>query len=63
VQHGLNNCFVHDLVPAPAIVESALCASHHVNDHAIAIRIFEGIKEKVQNKAQYGPIWMSPEVD
>ncbi|KAI9453561.1 COX5A-domain-containing protein [Lactarius psammicola] len=53
VQRGLNNCFAHDLVPAPAVVESALRASRRVNDYATAVRIFEGIKEKVENKAQY----------
>ncbi|KAH9070775.1 COX5A-domain-containing protein [Lactarius deliciosus] len=53
VQRGLNNCFAHDLVPAPAVVESALRASRRVNDYATAVRIFEGIKEKVENNAQY----------
>jgi len=53
VQRGLNNCFAHDLVPAPAVVESALRASRRVNDYATAVRIFEGIKEKVENKTQY----------
>ena len=53
VQRGLNNCFAHDLVPAPAVVESALRASRRVNDFATAVRVFEGIKEKVENKAQY----------
>jgi cytochrome c oxidase subunit 5a len=53
VQRGLNNCFAHDLVPAPAVVESALRASRRVNDYATAVRIIEGIKEKVENKAQY----------
>jgi cytochrome c oxidase subunit 5a len=53
VQRGLNNCFAHDLVPAPAVVESAVRASRRVNDYATAVRIFEGIKEKVENQAQY----------
>jgi cytochrome c oxidase subunit 5a len=53
VQRGLNNCFAHDLVPAPAVAESALRASRRVNDYATAVRIFEGIKEKVENKTQY----------
>jgi cytochrome c oxidase subunit 5a len=53
VQRGLNNCFAHDLVPAPAVVESALRASRRVNDYATAVRILEGIKEKVENKTQY----------
>jgi cytochrome c oxidase subunit 5a len=53
VQRGLNNCFAHDLVPAPVVVESALRASRRVNDYATAVRILEGIKEKVENKTQY----------
>ncbi|KDQ62975.1 hypothetical protein JAAARDRAFT_28962 [Jaapia argillacea MUCL 33604] len=53
VQRGLNNCFAHDLVPAPAVVEAALHAARRVNDYATAVRIFEGIKEKVENKQQY----------
>ena len=53
VQRGLNNCFAHDLVPASSVIEAALRASRRVNDYATAVRIFEGIKEKVENKSQY----------
>ncbi|OBZ79803.1 Cytochrome c oxidase subunit 6, mitochondrial [Grifola frondosa] len=53
VQRGLNNCFAHDLVPAPSVVEAAVRAARRVNDYATAVRIFEGIKEKVENKQQY----------
>lgn len=53
VQRGLNNCFAHDLVPAPAVVEAALRASRRVNDFATAVRVFEGVREKVENKQQY----------
>jgi len=53
LQRGLNNCFAYDLVPAPSIIEAALHASRRVNDYGTAVRIFEGIKEKVENKAQY----------
>ncbi|KAI0095192.1 COX5A-domain-containing protein [Irpex rosettiformis] len=53
VQRGLNNCFAHDLVPAPSVIEAALRASRRVNDYATAVRVFEGIKEKVENKQQY----------
>ena len=53
VQRGLNNCFAHDLVPAPAVVEAALRAARRVDDYATAVRVFEGIKEKVENKQQY----------
>lgn len=53
VQRGLNNAFSHDLVPAPSVVEAALRASRRVNDYATAVRVFEGIREKVENKKQY----------
>lgn len=53
VQRGLNNCFAHDLVPAPSVIEAALRAARRVDDYATAVRIFEGIKEKVENKGQY----------
>ncbi|KAF8886435.1 COX5A, subunit VA of cytochrome c oxidase [Gymnopilus junonius] len=53
VQRGLNNCFAHDLVPAPSVVEAAVRAARRVNDYATAVRVFEGVKEKVENKSQY----------
>ncbi|KAF8586084.1 cytochrome c oxidase [Ramaria rubella] len=53
VQRGLNNCFAHDLVPAPSVIEAALRAARRVDDYATAVRVFEGIKEKVENKGQY----------
>jgi cytochrome c oxidase subunit 5a len=53
VQRGLNNCFAHDLVPSPAVVEAALRAARRVNDYSTAVRVFEGIREKVENKQQY----------
>ena len=53
VQRGLNNCFAHDLVPSPSVIEAAVRAARRVNDYATAVRIFEGIKEKVENKQQY----------
>ena len=53
MQRGLNNCFAYDLVPAPSVIESALKASRRVNDYATAVRIFEGVKEKVENEGQY----------
>lgn len=53
VQRGLNNCFAHDLVPAPSVIEAALRAARRMDDYATAVRIFEGIKEKVENKGQY----------
>ena len=53
LQRGLNNCFAHDLVPAPEVVEAALRAARRVDDYSTAVRIFEGIKEKVESKKQY----------
>lgn len=53
LQRGLNNCFAHDLVPAPSVVEAALRASRRVDDYSTAVRVFEGIREKVENKTQY----------
>jgi len=53
LQRGLNNCFAYDLVPAPSIIESALRAARRVNDYSTAVRIFEGLKEKVENETQY----------
>jgi len=53
VQRGLNNCFAHDLVPSPGVIEAALRAARRVDDYATAVRVFEGIKEKVENTEQY----------
>lgn len=49
----MNNCFAYDLVPSPEVIESALRASRRVNDYSTAVRIFEGIKQKVENEGQY----------
>lgn len=35
------------------MIESALRASRRVNDYSTAVRIFEGIKQKVENENQY----------
>ncbi|KAH7362026.1 cytochrome c oxidase polypeptide VI [Plectosphaerella cucumerina] len=53
LQRNLNNAFAYDLVPSPQVVAAALKAARRVNDFATAIRIFEGIKSKVENKGQY----------
>ncbi|KIK77778.1 hypothetical protein PAXRUDRAFT_363209 [Paxillus rubicundulus Ve08.2h10] len=53
LQRGLNNCFAHDLVPSPGVIEAALRAARRVNDYATAVRILEGVKEKVETKHQY----------
>ncbi|KAL7004917.1 AAA ATPase afg3 [Cystobasidiomycetes sp. EMM_F5] len=53
LQRGLNNCFAYDLVPGMPIVEAAIKASRRLNDYSTAVRVFEGLKEKVENKEQY----------
>lgn len=53
VQRVLNNCFSYDLVPSPLVIEKALRACRRVNDYATAVRVFEGLKHKVENPQQY----------
>jgi cytochrome c oxidase subunit 5a len=53
LQRGLNNCFAYDLVPTTEVVDAALRAARKVNDYATAVRILEGVREKVENKGQY----------
>lgn len=53
LQRGLNNCFAYDLVPSTSVIEAALRAARKVDDYATAVRILEGVKEKVENKGQY----------
>ncbi|KAL2863288.1 cytochrome c oxidase subunit VI [Aspergillus lucknowensis] len=53
LQRNLNNCFAYDLVPSVAVLSAALRAARRVNDFPTAVRIFEGIKAKVENQDQY----------
>ncbi|RHZ49168.1 hypothetical protein Glove_529g37 [Diversispora epigaea] len=53
LQRGLNNCFAYDLVPAPEVIEASLRAARRVNDFSTAVRVFEGVKNKVENDNQY----------
>ncbi|KKY28438.1 putative cytochrome c oxidase subunit va [Phaeomoniella chlamydospora] len=53
LQRNLNNAFAYDLVPAPSVIIAALKAARRVNDYPTAVRVFEGIKEKVENQTQY----------
>ncbi|KAI0014823.1 cytochrome c oxidase polypeptide VI [Xylariomycetidae sp. FL0641] len=53
LQRNLNNAFAYDLVPAPSVIQAALKAARRVNDFPTAVRVFEGIKAKVENKGQY----------
>ncbi|EPS39924.1 hypothetical protein H072_6424 [Dactylellina haptotyla CBS 200.50] len=53
LQRNLNNCFAYDLVPSTSVIEAALRAARRVNDFPTAVRIFEGIRAKVENNVQY----------
>ncbi|KAF2483382.1 cytochrome c oxidase subunit VA-domain-containing protein [Neohortaea acidophila] len=53
LQRNLNNAFAYDLVPSPSVITAALRAARRVNDFPTAVRIFEGIKAKVENQNQY----------
>ncbi|KAL2423776.1 Cytochrome c oxidase subunit 6, mitochondrial [Exophiala dermatitidis] len=53
LQRNLNNAFAYDLVPSPGVCTAALRAARRVNDFPTAVRIFEGIKAKVENTQQY----------
>ncbi|KAK8203553.1 Cytochrome c oxidase subunit 6 [Zalaria obscura] len=53
LQRNLNNAFAYDLVPSPSVITAALRAARRVNDYPTAVRVFEGIKAKVENKGQY----------
>ncbi|ODV88954.1 hypothetical protein CANCADRAFT_28398 [Tortispora caseinolytica NRRL Y-17796] len=53
VQRVLNNCFSYDLVPAPSVLAKALEACRRVNDFPTAVRVFEGVRFKVENEQQY----------
>jgi len=53
LQRNLNNAFAYDLVPAPSVITAALRAARRVNDFPTAVRIFEGLKHKVENQSQY----------
>lgn len=50
---GLNNCFSYDIVPPIPVLEAAFRAARRLNDFSTAVRIFGGLKEKVENKLQY----------
>ena len=53
LQRNLNNAFAYDLVPAPSVLAAALKAARRVNDFPTAVRVFEGVRAKVENKEQY----------
>ncbi|GME74663.1 unnamed protein product [[Candida] boidinii] len=45
--------FEVQVFPSPSVIERALRACRRVNDYATAVRVFEGLKHKVENKEQY----------
>ncbi|KAI0104880.1 cytochrome c oxidase subunit [Nemania sp. FL0031] len=53
LQRNLNNAFAYDLVPSPSVLQAALRAARRVNDFPTAVRVFEGVKAKVENNGQY----------
>ncbi|KAK2745978.1 Cytochrome c oxidase subunit 6 [Onygenales sp. PD_40] len=53
LQRNLNNAFAYDLVPSVSVMAAALKAARRVNDFPTAVRVFEGIRAKVENKGQY----------
>jgi len=53
LQRNLNNAFAYDLVPSASVITAALRAARRVNDFPTAVRIFEGVKFKVENPQQY----------
>ncbi|KAI1117180.1 cytochrome c oxidase subunit [Nemania sp. NC0429] len=53
LQRNLNNAFAYDLVPSPSVLQAAIKAARRVNDFPTAVRLFEGLKAKVENKGQY----------
>ncbi|TGZ79475.1 cytochrome c oxidase [Ascodesmis nigricans] len=53
LQRNLNNAFAYDLVPSPSVIVAALKAARRVNDFPTAVRIFEGVRAKVENEQQY----------
>lgn len=49
-QRNLNNCFAYDLVPSVQVLSAALKAARRVNDFPTAVRVFEGMRESLQQQ-------------
>lgn len=56
LQRNLNNCFAYDLVPSVQVLSAALKAARRVNDFPTAVRVFEGMRESLQQSCQLRPI-------
>lgn len=41
------------MVPSTDVIASVLKAARKVDDYATAVRVLQGVKEKVENKGQY----------
>lgn len=53
LQRGLNNCFAYDIVPTVPILREAILASRRLNTFSTSLRIFGGLRAKVENEKQY----------
>ncbi|KAJ3305736.1 Cytochrome c oxidase subunit 6 [Kappamyces sp. JEL0829] len=53
LERGLTHVFAADWVPAVEVLEEAIKASRRLNSFATAVRILEGLEEKVYKKEQY----------
>ena len=53
LQRGLNNCFIHDIVPTIPVLEAALRACRRLNDLETAMRVFGALREKCKDEKEY----------
>jgi len=53
LERGLNHIFAADWVPSVEVLSEALKASRRLNSFATAVRILEGLENKVYKKEQY----------
>ncbi|KAJ3211170.1 Cytochrome c oxidase subunit 6 [Entophlyctis luteolus] len=53
LERGLNHVFAQDWAPQVELVGEALKASRRLDSFATAVRILEGVEQKVHKKEQY----------
>ena len=53
LERGLNHIFAADWVPSVEVLAEAIRASRRLNTFATAVRILEGLENKVYKKEQY----------
>lgn len=58
---AMNDLARMDLVPEPTIIIAALKACRRLNDHAMAVRFLESVKDKCGDKADIYP-WIMQEI-